>query len=66
MVRDCANNIDEKVAEEVLSADNITVIGHPHEKYLSFDPKVIEKEPLFDAEDKRILRIIYTVKYFHN
>jgi hypothetical protein len=61
MIKSCMSSLDFTKVDEVLNTDNITLIGHPYEKYLTFNNADIDKEPTFDSEDLRLLKIVYKV-----
>jgi hypothetical protein len=63
MVRNCVKSLDEKIVDEVLNTDNIVKLGSQHEKLLTFNPADVENTPEFDAEEIRLLNILYRVFY---
>ena len=62
MIKNCISKLDEKLVDEVLSVEFINKYGTKHEKLLTFDRTVVEKEPTFDATENQLLDIIYKVK----
>ena len=61
MVKNCVNNLSEQYIDEVLSADNITRFDSPYHKVLTFNLTDIDVDPTFDAEELKLLEVIYKV-----
>lgn len=60
MVDNCVNSIEDKHVEEILTSEQVNLLDHPYQKYLSFNKDDIElKEITFDKRELELLSIIY-------
>jgi hypothetical protein len=65
MIKNCLDNLKSGEVNSILSTNNIIQLKLPQEKYLTFNPEVLQTEPVFNSEELSLLKTIYGVIYIN-